>query len=222
MLNQDESSFSDQNNQFPKLVQLDGLDNFKKRLEKDFFAEVVITPFEKDAFNCELTVEIHCNFDFAEFLYFFNQQYWNTKNNQSSVPEDFTLMPSLEAVCVENDKNVDIEELCLFLNDTSITINKLYKNSIAIELYTIFVNLSKHHVFISKGYTEMPYEIYLPVFEESPLNLESDCTAVSINDFSKENYFEYWGLYFEGSNEATIYNLSSKKIISGKLFMLNR
>ena len=53
--------------------------------------------------------------------------------------------------------------------------------------------------------------------------MENDINIANIEQANneKKDYFKYWGLYFDNQEEAVIYELTKKRIISGELHMLN-
>jgi hypothetical protein len=76
-------------------------------------------------------------------------------------------------------------------------------------------------VYFTKKFTETPYEIYIPVFEEDHFENDTKLKNIRIGNNNKKDYFEYWGLYFDSEKDAVIYDLKNKSIIFGDLFMLN-
>ncbi|WP_420602018.1 hypothetical protein [Flagellimonas sp.] len=74
--------------------------------------------------------------------------------------------------------------------DTSLIITRIYDHSIPAQLEDIISKASEHFVYFTKGLTEMPYEIFVPVFEDNTQNT----TEISKN---QSTYFDYWGLYFD-------------------------
>ncbi len=86
--------------------------------------------------------------------------------------------------------------------------------SIPKQLGPIISRVSQHFVYFTKGLTEMPYEIFVPVFEDTSLDNPRSKTCQS-------GYFDYWGLYFENQSqhEAMIYSLNNKKLEKEDLFL---
>ena len=111
---------------------------------------------------------------------------------------------------------IDIAELSVHLKDCSVSVAKLYTNSIADHIAQIFEKVSEHFVHLTKGLSEMPNEIFVPVFEEhgTPNQLQ-EIKAPSAQDF-----YNYWGLYFDNNNAMDVYELRTKSIVSGDFFLL--
>ena len=195
---------------------IENLDVFKKNLEKHFFSEVNIRDFSTDATGVKLIIDFHCNLTIAETIYHFNLGSWGNFECHTN-----SLTAALKSLQDCNVVNIEIEELSIFLKNTSIIINSVYKQSIPDQLENILKKIGNHYVYFTNGLSKIPYEIYVSVFEES-IN-KSNSSSILDNCYSTKNDFcSYWGLYFHGKEEAVIYDLKSLELISGKLQMLNR
>ncbi|MEZ4808744.1 MAG: hypothetical protein R2819_00175 [Allomuricauda sp.] len=164
----------------------------------------------------DLVVDMYCNFGITESFHYFNNGSWggfvpSTKSPKikSSFGKAFKKLKQM------NQGNIDIAETSLHFKDTSIIIAKLYDCSIAEHIGSIISKASEHFVYITKGLTEMPYEIFVPVFEDKKPNafdLETD----------QKNYFHYWGLYFENDmqHDVIVYNLNTRQLRKEDFFLL--
>lgn len=201
---------------FNNNLRLEGLESFRRSLEKFFFSEVTIRTCMSNSTKVELAIELNCNLSLVEVLFHFNKGTWG---NFTQGKSSFT--KQLQKVKDENNRGVDIKEFCILFKDITIVINKIYSNSIPEQLSSIFKEMGKHYVHFSKGLTEIPYEIYIPVFEEC--NNEKDVLLRNIEtgNHTKKDYFQYWGLYFDSEDDAVIYDLKEAQIKNGDLFMLN-
>ncbi|MGB7393233.1 MAG: hypothetical protein WA913_02450 [Pricia sp.] len=198
-------------------LNIEGLGAFQKSLEKYFFAQVTIRNCSSQKTAVQLAIELDCNLSLVEMLFHFNKKSWgNFKQGESSFKQ------LMEELMEENEKELDVEEFTLFLKDTTIVIHRIYDNSITEQLNGLFTEIGKHYVHLSKGLTETPYEIYIPVFEEG-CGSGNDTLLQNIEDgnHSKEDYLKYWGLYCESEDDAVIYDLKNNRIEQGDLFMLN-
>ncbi len=195
---------------------IEGLGSFKRNLEKHFFSQIVVRDYSTEPTSVKLVLELNCNFGLTEMLHHFNLGTWgNFESNELS------FHPLLETLRESTDLYIEIEEFSIFLKDTTIVINKIYDESIPDQLEAILRSVSKNYVHFTKELTEVPYEIYVPVFEESLL--ENDTTLMNIKSGNNDvqDYFKYWGLYFYSEDDALIYDLKNTSIISGDLQMLN-
>jgi hypothetical protein len=120
-----------------------------------------------------------------------------------------------------NDFPIEIEEFSIYLKDTSIVINKIYEESIPEQLEAILKSVSENYVHFTKGLSEIPYEIYVPVFEECLFEKDSTLMNIKSGNNNVQDYFKYWGLYFYSEDDVLIYDLKNTAIISGELQMLN-
>jgi len=111
---------------------------------------------------------------------------------------------------------MDIEELTLFLSDTNIIIKRIYDRSIPAQLNEILTQISNHYIFFSKGLTEKPYEIFVPVFEDN-INGTIENGANNIPEKTPKSYLEFWGIYLESDEDALIYDLQENIFIPADL-----
>jgi len=203
--------------------QIRGLDTFRKILEKDFFSTVKISApsCPQDGASIKLVVEMYCNLGLVETLSHYNKGMWGS--NFDKEEKRSPLRNAFLSLSERNNLEIDIEEFTLFLKDTSIIINTTGLCSIPMHWDTIISEMGRHFVHFTKGLTEMPFEIYLPVFiGTTNENIPTLLTISTEDTYDQKDYFRYWGLYFESQEDAVIYDLESKSIIEGDLFMLNR
>ena len=85
----------------------------------------------------------------------------------------------------------------------------------------IFTEIGNHYVYFTKGLTEIPYEIYISVFEDNFLEGDIVATEIERRGKNKKEYFSFWGVYFHSADDAIIYDLKNSCLISGDLHMLN-
>ncbi len=197
-------------------LNIEGLEIFKKCLERHFFAAVTVRNCSSLKTSVQLAIELDCNLSLVEMLFHFNKGTWgNFRQGKSSFGEP------LRQLVTENDVHVDAEEVTLIFKDTTIVINKIYETSISEQLENILKQVGKHYVHLSKGLTETPYEIYIPVFEECTYANDTLIQNIEAGNHRKKDYFKYWGLYCDSEEDAVIYDLKNSKIEHGDLFMLN-
>lgn len=199
-----------------KINKLEGIDSFKKNLEKYFFSQVIIRDYGTEATSAKLVLELNCNFGLTEMLHHLNSGTWG---NFESKELSFTRM--IETLKASNDCALEIEELSIFLKDTSIVINKIYDESIPEQLEAILKSVSENFGHFTKGLTEIPYEIYVPVFEENLLENDSTLLNIKSGNNKVKDYFKYWGLYFYNEDDVLIYDIKNNTTIPGDLQMLN-
>lgn len=196
----------------------EGLEKFIKVLEKDFFAEVnVQCRYQRVNETTDLILDIHCNFDIAEGLHYFNSDDWGifSVNSKSSLLNS-SFHQAFQSLFFLNETPIDIAELSLHFKDTSVIVARVQEYSITEQLGTIISKLSEHFIYFTNGLTEIPYEIFVPVFEDSSGGL-----ARTVNSTVK-NYYEYWVLYFEDYVEQNVmvYTLDTKRLQEEDFFLL--
>lgn len=194
-----------------------GLDDFLKTLEKDFYANAKVQcKYDRAENRADLIIDLYLNFGLMDCLRHFNNGDWGgfTFMEESKVSMSSSITHALKKLNDQNSHAVDISEMSFHLQETSIIISRLYKNSISEQIGNIISEIGRHFVYFTKGLTEMPYEVFVPVFEDNTLN-----TSESNNN--KNSYFDYWGLYFDKElrHQAMIYNLHKKKLEEEDLFL---
>ena len=201
---------------------LESLELFRKRLEKEYYANVLIRKFECEENQSNLVVEFQSNLTLVELLYHVQKrnvgQLTRLTNNDLI---DNAFAAALSELREANGCEIDIEELTFFLVDSEITLKRIYKNSIEDQLGNIYRELSKHLSYISDNQSRIPSEIFIPVFEE---NLEEKFKKGKSEEqasSSTRDYFNFWGIYFSHNDDAVIYDLGMRSIISGDLYMLD-
>ena len=182
---------------------------FKAALERIFFADVAVQSFKNTARAEELVIALHCNFTLTESLFHFNNGNWGgfKDNNGNGASELEKRMFELSA---SSNIDVDIKELSIHLKDTSIVISKLFHQSIPNQLGFILSGICSNFVHFTKGLTEMPYEIYMPIFEDKNSLGKSVESAYHKDEI---NYLSFWELYFESDTDSRVYSLKDKAII---------
>ncbi|MEM8762726.1 MAG: hypothetical protein AAGD88_02870 [Bacteroidota bacterium] len=189
---------------------------FVRRVERDFFAQVVVGYCSScPEHGSELRLDIFCNFGLTESLHHFNRGDWGGIHDSDGSTSYSSFKEAFEELRQIAEIKLDIGELSLHFKDTTIIITKVAEYSIPEQMTEIISVLSEHFVHITKGMTEMPYEIFIPIFEDK-------------GHFSRAlhepiGYFDFWVLYFEDGEEHhdLIYCLHDKTLHQEKLFLLD-
>ncbi|WP_222984358.1 hypothetical protein [Flagellimonas meishanensis] len=201
----------------PYNVIAEGLDEFVHAVERDFFSETkLLFKYSGKNKKTELILDICCNFGLTVGLHHFNSGNWG---GFTSVDDDQALVSSFSKAFTVlnqlNENSLELVEVSLNFTDTSIIITKLYNQSIPELLGQIISKISEHFVYFTKGLTEMPYEIFVPVFED---------TLPHVPEMEKEqhSYFNFWGLYFEEGtqHQVMVYSLKNRRFCKEDLFLL--
>ena len=197
-----------------------GLSALKRILERDFFAEATIDVYHNKSTKIDLVIYLDCNFGLTESLFHLNNGNWG--NYQNCISNDVRTSPFQTALLeLENDNGiaVDIKELSIYLKDTSIIITRLPNLRIQDHLECILNAMSGNFVHFTKGLSEMPYEIFVPIYEET----ENSFSHSEKKHNKKPDYLEFWGLYFEGEEDSSVYDVKNKVIIEqSDFFLLNQ
>lgn len=208
--------------------QLKGLEVFKRQLEKEYFAKVSVRNCSNrssrksvSGHSWNLVIDMSCNFKLVEVLHYLQNGSWGASAPSDTAAARSAFQRALIDFADQNTFPVDVEEFSLVLKDTSIVIKRIYAQSIVEQLGNILQALAAHYVHLTKDLTETPYEMYLPVFAEDVPNPDAPLSSVIRDTKSARDYFSYWALYFDSQEDAKIYDLDNKTIISGDLHMLN-
>lgn len=198
---------------------LKGVNLFKNQLEKFFFADVDIKIIERKlSSNSYLIINLNCNFGLTESLFHLNNGNWGGFCKNSSELEYSGFELAVFDLQQKNASTVVIEEIAIHFKDTSLIITKIPEQDITDQLCDILNNVSENFVHFTRGLTEMPYEIFIPVFEEKAT------LGINLSLNNNLSYFNYWGIYFQSelSQDALVYDLSHKTIINGDFSLLNK
>lgn len=205
--------FKDGSNDF----QLLGLDKFANALEKDFFSSLYVNKLLTKKKECFLTLELTCNLTLPGLLYHFKKGEWGAFASHTS-----SLSKNLGELESKNSFPVDVEEFSIFLKDTAIIINRLHSQSIASQLETIISKIAGNYMNIIRKSGEMPFEIYVPVFDSN--EEEEEDYGILNDEFvfverATEEYYKYWGLYYESERDPFIYDVENQILLPGNLFV---
>ncbi|MEN8797637.1 MAG: hypothetical protein ABF293_00220 [Flavobacteriaceae bacterium] len=201
---------------------IDGLQKFRKILEREYFSDVTVRNCALEPQSINLIIELDSPYGLIEM-----HQHLMEGNLGRTQNDPFTGLPispldsSLFELQLLNDQLVDVEEFSIFLADCTIVIKKIYPQSIQEQLANIFNSFRDHFIPMTQEYTRIPNEIYIPVFEGDLSENELVLTRIEQANNNIKDYFNYWGLYFDYQEDAAIYELEKKSIFNGDLYMLN-
>jgi hypothetical protein len=215
--NKDKAQFTTRNNTSREIL---GLESLKNSLEKDYFSHVTIRNSSVCCEQNNLVIELNCELGLHEVLFHIQQGTWGT-DQPMIVNKGLTVLSKhMQSIRELNNTFIDVEELSFLLKDCNIIIKKLRPESVEHELDTILSTLAENYVYITRHLSETPSEIFIPVYEEVSSGDHITRLAGPLM-IDQKGYYSYWGLYFDSSIEAVIYDLSRKDIISGDLSLLN-
>ncbi|WP_047245179.1 hypothetical protein [Maribacter thermophilus] len=192
-----------------------GIEEFIKSLELSFFSKVILRNCSSKEDEIAIALEMQCSFSLLEILGHFNKGLWGSNDiDESPLQKSFNNLVNSNS----NRIPIDIQELTLFLNDTTITIKKVYSNSIIENFDTIINEIGKRYVALSMGLTEKPEEIFIPVFEDNIQTIGSSTVPKNIQSATTQTtYYKYWGIYLESDFDGLIFDVQKNKFIPAKL-----
>ena len=196
---------------FPQTLQNDSIFSFIRNIEKHFFAEVIVQNCTYTESAVDLAIQLDCNLTLFEVLNHANMGTWgNFKQKQDS-----PLPKAVRELKNENNVEVRIDEFSIFLKDTSIIIKRTNNLNISEQLENVLREISSHYIYFTKGLSQKPYEIYIPVLEEEEFNFDSNHNTCD----NTKSYTEYWGIYFESEDDAIIYDVKESSYLPAELHL---
>jgi hypothetical protein len=182
------------------LHDLAGIDDFRRELAEDYVSFVQGRPGDLGGLH-QLVVEFVSSISLLDAANFLAQGI--AFDLIKSGTKAFVLRPFLKAYKKLRDRNattgVDIEQLRIVFQDTSVTIWNICDGGIFTNLGQIISTLAARYrtMILSSG--EPPFEIHVPVFEDPaddrlcrfrvPLDVDE-----TVRNPTAEYYFKFWGL----------------------------
>ncbi|MBT8204452.1 MAG: hypothetical protein KJO20_03680 [Eudoraea sp.] len=199
---------------------INGLDNFKRNLEKDFYSKAQVRSCSCTEGGGNLVISVECPLVLGELLFHLEKGNWGNEVSKENIGRNgSSLAHRISELRMENEIAIEIEELNFQLKDSTLVIKRIFPQSIEKELHQILEALVKHYIHFTKGLNKAVYEIFIPVFEEE--FTKKLPKADTDPEILRQTYLRYWGLYFDSEEDAVIYDLSRRSFISGDLHMLN-
>lgn len=214
MIFDDQNFDTNPNSRVNKIASFTGLENFTRNLEKYFFSQISVRDTSPVEDQINLVIELKCDLALQEMLNHYSKGVWGNFNHLR-----YSLLSEINELEKINNVNIDVDEFSIILRNTTVIIDRIYNHSISNQLDNVFDQLVKHYTQYTRENTEVPYEIFVAVFEE---NITEN--VLILNDAKKEalNYSSYWALYFESEEDAVIYDLDKSTILHEDLRMFNQ
>lgn len=191
-------------------LDLVGLDKFKNKLEKHFFAQISI----RRCITCSdtdirLVIEAKGTIDFACSVKHFRTDVISDPGYNSRF-----LLKALAELQHLNTQPIDIEELAFTMSDTSIIVQRVGNLSVPRQYDNIMRIVMNDYKYIISQIREVPLEIHIPVLGYGDTTENNNEILSSINyQTSDKDYFAFWGLYFNSEEEAIIYDVENSDFI---------
>lgn len=183
-----------------------GLTKFIKVLEKDFIAKVALrlSPTTNNKFH--LSLHIDCNYSLHIALFQLTNYNWGNLHTEEQ-PNESIIKKELKKLNFINEDTITINELIFSFTDTSLIINSIERIAIEDNIKEILESLSLNYVNITKGLSEMPFEIFTTIYEDT-INEATNDSKIKIKPFM--DYLDHWGLYFPSNEEIEIFDVQRK------------
>lgn len=202
---------------------IEGIEQLRKKLERNFFANADVKQVNTSTGEPELVINFYCNYSLTHCLYHFNKGTWGNYEFDLHGATKTELEKLLDELQRSNQFEINIAELSVHFTDVSLIISKIHNDSIAKQFGNIISAISENFVYLTKHLTEMPYEIFVPVFTEFSMTPYSNPFDRNNKHFGQHiGFFDYWALYFDSNKqgEASIYDLKNREITEGDFLLL--
>jgi hypothetical protein len=211
-----------------KVIELDGLADFRFELSQEYISVVQSRPGGCGGGLYELAVEFISKITLQDFASFLLQgiAYDIIKSGSKA----FILRPFLESYkklkSLNPNRGVDIDELKIVFQDSTIVIHKITEDSISLHLERILLCLANHAQHLIVAESERPFEIVIPVFEDPAwdrpcrfrVKLDVDET---IPKFSNKEYFGFWGTWYDFAG-FRVYDVQNRILMQEEFFTSER
>lgn len=195
------------------------IEAFKRNLEKNFFGTIHLRELEDELVSERLiALVVECPFALTDLLFQLNTGNWGGfKQTDKNALNPF--QKALLDLRSATEPDLDIGELSFVLNDTTIIVSRIDHNSISDQLHEILNALADHLLHFSRGLSELPFEIFVPIFEEQHI----EAGIPIFNQRKRLGYLKFWGLYFDSDEQTdpVIYDLDERSIVEGDFYLLN-
>lgn len=194
------------------------LENFVKATERDFFAHTTVRGLYYDVTKkTDLILNMRCNFSMEDAVSCLKNGEWDTHtSSRKGSRASSTFYRAFQKLRKQNSNPVDIAELSIQFEETSIVVARTDDGSIAKHLSSLLKQVHRHFIYYTKGISEIPHEIFIPVFETSEDGFFKP-------QEHKNCYFKHWGVYLEndkGQEETMLYNLKTKKMYNEDFYLV--
>lgn len=212
------------------MIDLKDIEEFRKELEENYIAAV----HGRRSDSCggglyELIIELISNISMADVASWLmgGVAFDLLKHGANSL----VIQPLLSAYHKLKEKNkehgVRIVELRIVLRDSILIIYNICEDGIFDNLKGILEAVAKHYskTFLRSG--EGPYEIHVPVFEDTSEDrlirfrvlLDVDETIAPVIPAA---YYNYWGLRFNLSCQSRVFDVSAELLLDEEFFTKER
>jgi hypothetical protein len=213
----------------PSIHDFEGIDEFRKELAESYISAIHGRPGGLGGLH-ELIIELVSNISLFEIakLIAAGVAYDLIKSGSKA----FVLRPFLAAYkkLKERNKsyNIDISEIRVVLEDSILIIYKICDDGIVSQLENIFTGLAIHYSNLVLSSGERPFEIHIPIFEDTTSDRLSRFRVLldvdeTIRGVKSSDYFNLWGLCYDYlRNYYRVYDVRRKLLIDEGFYTQQR
>ena len=134
----------------------------------------------------------------------------------------FILRPLIVAIkklkAKNKEKNIEVDELKLFLQDTDVILKKVATRSLFDDLEQIIKAVSESYEAIKGPTGEPPYEIHIPVFEDPAPRFSRYRSLLdvdeTIEEVSADSYLHLWGARYNLEGQIRVFDVQKQILIN--------
>jgi len=201
------------------LYELEGAEQFRNDLADSYISVVQSRPGDLGGLH-ELAVEFVSRISLVEVAKFLLEGI--AFDMIKAGTKAFVLRPFMDAyrrLKAKNTKqNLDLGELRIIFQDSTLVIFKIAENSIFTQVESILRAVAKHSANLTLSTGERPFEIFIPVFEDPSEKRSSRFRTLldvdeTIRDISTKDYLRYWGARYDFARTDRVYDLENQLLI---------
>lgn len=211
------------------LVDLDGIDEFRTELARDYVSIVRGRPGGLGGGLYELSIQVVSGLTLGYFakLLLEGAAFDLIKGGAKAL----VLRPLLTAYKKLKEKNarheIDIAEFRLIFQDSLVVIRKVAGHSVVTQLERVLRAVAAHYQALVLASGEPPSVLTVPVFEDT--TEERVCRFRLIGEIEEpitsagpDDYFRYWGLEYDYARTRRVYDVERRLLIDEDWYTLER
>jgi hypothetical protein len=200
----------------------DGLEEFRRALDENYVAVVRPRPGDLGGLY-QMAVHFLANVTLADVAAFIAAGV--AYDILKSGTKTFVLRPFLEAFKTLRERNqsfnIGIEELLMEFQDSIVAIDGSYPDAIPSQIPFILQTISKNYKTMILESGERPFEIRIPVFEDTAEDRPARFRALlevdeTVAKGTAEDYSGFWGLWYDYSRQYRVFDVKRRLLIDEK------
>ncbi len=205
-----------------EISRFNGIDDFRRTLDEDYVAVVRPRPGDLGGLY-QMAVHFVSNITLADVASFIaaGVAYDMLKSGSKA----FLLRPFLTAFKSLSERNqsfdIGIEELLMEFQDSIVAIDGSYRDAIPSQIEFILNTIAKNYKTFTLESGETPFEIRIPVFEDTAEDRPARFRALlevdeTLAKGTTEDYSGFWGLWYDYSRKYRVFDVKRRLLVDDK------